>query len=297
MRLDRSISLGLVQPAQRAWNRLRSMGMAAQPRRRSIPVLMYHSISDTPEAGVSEYYQVCTSPARFAEQMAYLASRGWRGLTLSQALATVTPGMSTHSDADSKFFALTFDDGFRDFHSAASPILQRHGFTATMYLPTAYIADQRRIFKERECLTWTEVTELHKSGFEFGSHTVNHPALIDCSWPTIQAELRDSKSAIEQVLGSKVSAFGYPYAFPQADPAFIRDFRALLTDTGYSSCATTIVGRARTDGDPLLVPRLPANSADDPVLLEAKLDGAYDWMALPQLLRKRSLIRSNHRAQ
>ena len=38
---------------------------------------------------------------------------------------------------------------------------------------------------------------------------------------------------------------------------------------------------------PLLrLKRLPINDADDPALLTAKLDGAYDWLALPQRMVK-----------
>lgn len=255
---------------------------------------MYHSISDTAEAGVSEYYHVCTSPQRFAEQMDCLAARGWRGVSLSEGLADLQkerPGNTPKSD-NQKLFAITFDDGFRDFHISAFPVLHRHGFSATMYLPTAFINHERRSFKGRECLTWSEVRDLHRAGIEFGSHTVNHPSLVDLPWAEIRIELQDSKTAIEQELGEAIAAFGYPYAFPQAQPQFVRDFRALLATTGYSSCVTTAIGRAHDSGDRLCLPRLPANSADDALLLEAKLTGAYDWVAFPQRLRKLSQAHS-----
>src|SRR5580698_2529745 len=35
--------------------------------------------------------------------------------------------------------ALTIDDGHRDFYTCAFPILREYGFSATMYLPTAFI--------------------------------------------------------------------------------------------------------------------------------------------------------------
>jgi peptidoglycan/xylan/chitin deacetylase (PgdA/CDA1 family) len=129
-------------------------------------------------------------------------------------------------------------------------------------------------------------------GIEFGSHTVNHPNLVERPWAEIKVELNDSKVAIEQALGEPVKSFGYPYAFPQAEGAYVKRFRELLVETGYASCVTTQIGRARPSDDLLRLPRLPANSADDSALLEAKLAGAYDWMALPQFLRKHSLLRS-----
>jgi len=41
--------------------------------------------------------------------------------------------------------AITFDYGFRDFHAAAWPVLQRHDFTATVYLPTGYVSRKQLV--------------------------------------------------------------------------------------------------------------------------------------------------------
>ncbi len=53
MRLDRLLTLGLVNPLRRA-----SAGGFR------LPILMYHSISDTEET-VSAYYRTATSPKKF----------------------------------------------------------------------------------------------------------------------------------------------------------------------------------------------------------------------------------------
>jgi hypothetical protein len=56
----------------------------------------------------------------------------------------------------------------------------------------------------------------------------------------------------------------------------------LLRGNGYHNAVTTVVGRAKSDDNPLTLKRLPANDGDDPALFAAKLDGAYDWLAGPQ---------------
>ena len=273
MRLDRFITLHVARPLLR-WRR---------PTEARLPILMYHSISNDLENGRSGYYKVCTAPARFAEQMNWLAENGYEGVTLGTGLARLN---SPQPGNGRKPVAITFDDGFRDFYTEAFPILQGHHFQATMYLPTAFIADEPQSFQSRDCMTWSEVSDLHSAGIEFGSHTVTHPKLVEGDWPQIEAELRDSKSAIEQRLRGSVTAFAYPYAFPQAQKDFVPRFQQTLKQAGYESCTTTEVGRVNAGDNLLSLKRLPINDADDAPFLRAKLEGAYDWLAIPQASAK-----------
>lgn len=273
MRLDRFITLHIAQPLLRL----------RRPAKARLPILMYHSITNDPETGRSGYYKVCTTPTRFAEQMNWLAKNGYEGVTVGTGVARLN---SPQTGNGRKPVAITFDDGFRDFHTEAFPILQCHRFQATMYLPTRYIGDERQSFQSRDCLTWSEVSELHSSGIEFGSHTVTHPKLIEMDWPGVEEELRESKSIIENRLGESVNSFAYPYAFPRAKMDFVPRFRQTLQKTGYQSCATTEVGRQRPADDLLSLKRLPVNDEDGAPFLRAKIEGAYDWLAIPQSATK-----------
>jgi len=259
MRPDRFLTLWLAAP----WRRLRG----APPTDR-LPILMYHSISDDPEPERSAYYKVCTAPARFAEQMRWLKDHGYR-----------TDGVPT--------VAITFDDGYRDNFTVALPVLEECGFTATIYLPTGFIGDQRHQFKGRDCLTWGEVREMRQRGIRFGAHTVTHQVLRTLGWDQIETELCDSKRAIEDRLQEPVTSFAYPYAFPQEDRPFVARFRELIQTVGYTECVTTIVGRVRAGEDPLTRKRIPINNTDDPALFAAKLTGAYDWVGTAQDLYRR----------
>lgn len=244
----------------------------------TLPILMYHSISDDPEPGISPYYKICTSPAVFAEQMRWLDDSGYRSINLHEA-AQMLQGSSIDRE---KVVVITFDDGFRDFHTQAMPVLERYGFKATVYLPTAFIGDQRRSFKNRECLTWSEVRELCVRGTEFGSHTVNHPVLYQLNWPDIEREASDSKAEIEKHLQTAVTSFSYPYAFPQEDRQFTCRLTETLRGQGYRDCVTTRIGKVKTADDLFQLKRLPANNCDDLDLFASKLEGAYDWLAVPQ---------------
>jgi hypothetical protein len=60
----------------------------------------------------------------------------------------------------------------------------------------------------------------------------------------------------------------------------------LLQAAGYRSAVTTMIGRVCEQDDALCLKRLPVNSCDDSELLRAKLEGFYDWMAVPQSAAK-----------
>jgi peptidoglycan/xylan/chitin deacetylase (PgdA/CDA1 family) len=274
MRIDRKLTTAVFHPLQRA-------GITAPGFR--LPILMFHSISDDPENGVAPYFKTNTAPGVFRRQMRQLAREGYKTLDLMEAVRLLSAG----DRPPEKAFIITFDDGFRDFYLHAFPVLREEGFTATVFLPTAFISDHRRCFKDIECLTWSEVREMRAKGIGFGSHTVNHPKLVELPRSQVENELVESKVEIERHLDEFIEAFAFPYAFPQGDGAFARDLRDLLIQAGYACCVTTELGRVRIGDDPFRLKRLPVNSLDDEALLRAKMEGGYDWLGLPQHLMKR----------
>jgi peptidoglycan/xylan/chitin deacetylase (PgdA/CDA1 family) len=84
-------------------------------------ILMYHGIADVDE----DPNQLCVSPARFAEQMAWLARRGLRGVGIAALVDAMRAGRQRG------LVGLTFDDGYTSVLETALPVLRRHGFGAT----------------------------------------------------------------------------------------------------------------------------------------------------------------------
>lgn len=185
---------------------------------------------------------------------------------------------------------VTFDDGYADFYSAAYPILSEYGFKATVFLVSGHTGDQRLQFKGKECLTWSEVRELHSKGICIGSHTVTHPELKLLNRAEVEYEISRSKQAIEDKIGSSVKSFSYPFAFPEADQAFTGFLESKLAGHGYQNGVSTIIGRASGRSHRFFLPRLPVNTWDDVRFFQAKLEGAYDWVHAFQYAHK--LIRT-----
>jgi peptidoglycan/xylan/chitin deacetylase (PgdA/CDA1 family) len=264
-RLDRFFTLYLFHPLVRLKVMNRSDG---------IPILMYHSISDNIEPNIHPYYQTTTSPAVFSKHMQFLYESGYSVLRLKDAVSL----LNSRNNNYHKAVVLTFDDGFSDFYSQAFPILQIFRFTCTVFLTTAFVENQNHKFKGKNCLSWSEVKELHRYGISFGSHTVTHPKLTTLNVVDVQLELQKSKHDIESELHEDIESFCYPFAFPEENARFIKTLEELLQTAGYTVGVTTRIGIPRGGENPLFLKRIPVNEMDDLRLLKAKLTGAYDWV-------------------
>jgi peptidoglycan/xylan/chitin deacetylase (PgdA/CDA1 family) len=271
LRLDRLASLYLVHP----------LLQGRTPRRLHIPILMYHSISDEDEGQLHPYYRTATAPRVFGEHIRYLHANGYRTLNLEEAVRRLAEPASPQ-----KWVVITFDDGYADFWEHAYPVLAGCGFTATIFLPTAYIGETAQCFKGKPCLSWSQIRELCRAGISFGSHTVTHPQLALLTDTELEYEIAGSKREIEDNLGCGIESFAYPYAFPETQTAFIGRLRHLLSKAGYKNGVCTNIGTEDGQADRLFMRRLPINSCDDLPLFSAKLAGAYDWLAQPQRLVK-----------
>lgn len=274
LRFDRAATRYLVRPARRC--------LIRSPQVR-IPILMYHRISAAPEPQVHPYFRTNTSTAVFEAQLRFLKANGYSSLTVDQAVVLLSRSPKT----DARHVVITFDDGYQDFYTAAIPLLQKYGFTATVFLPTAYINEPRRAFKQVACLTWSEVRELHACGIVFGGHTVTHPQLTNLTRQQIREELVRSKAQIEDHLGYPVRSFSYPFRFPETNTRFISFLQDTLEVSGYSNGVSTIVGTACATDNPFFLKRLPVNSDDDASLFSWKLQGSYDWVHAAQYWFKR----------
>jgi peptidoglycan/xylan/chitin deacetylase (PgdA/CDA1 family) len=134
---------------------------------------------------------------------------------------------------------LTFDDGYADFYSEALPVLRKHGFTATLYVTSAYVgATSRWLAREgesqRRLVSWEQLAEICDSGIECGAHSRRHPHLDTLPLEVAREEIGRSKHELEDGLGRRVASFAYPYGH------YDRRVRDLVQMAGYdSACAVT----------------------------------------------------------
>ncbi|HMS62241.1 MAG TPA: polysaccharide deacetylase family protein [Solirubrobacteraceae bacterium] len=119
------------------------------PFRGAIPVLTYHGINAN-----NDRYSV--SREEFARQMAMLDLSGYRSITIDQFLRFRrgdTAGLPPRP------ILITFDDGRLDSYRGADRILERHRFSAAMYVITGPMQEGNPFY-----LTWRELHRMRDSG-------------------------------------------------------------------------------------------------------------------------------------
>jgi peptidoglycan/xylan/chitin deacetylase (PgdA/CDA1 family) len=200
-----------------------------------IPIFMYHQIADIPMN--LDPLGNAIPPAQFEHQMSYLARNDYRCLTLPEAVRYLREGKRIPA----KTFVLTFDDGYQDVHSKAYPILEKFGFTATVFLVAGHMGSLGNWWKkdgERSglLLSWDEARHLAQRGFILGSHTLNHPRLSSQDDQSAFEEIRNSKILIQEHLDIPVDFFSYPYSDSDART------ERLVESAGYTAACAGYMG-------------------------------------------------------
>lgn len=231
---------------------------------RPVPILMYHSIGTTRSDSFRRY---SLHPDVFESHLQLLADLGYRTRTVHD-LVTHGPG---EGPSDGPTVVLTFDDGFLDFASEVLPRLRRYGFTATLYVPTAYVGATSRWLRregehERPVLGWDELADIVAAGIECGAHSHTHPQLDLSRQATLDNELRLPRELLQDSLGVAVSTFSYPFGY------YSRSVAEGVRRAGYAA-ACAVRDLPLTDlAERYALPRLTVTDATGPAELAALLD-------------------------
>lgn len=184
--------------------------MTAELAQRSLPVLTFHAIDEVRSP-------VCTTPADLRRYLESLAARGWRTLTIDQALQGHARGQWP-----ARTFVLTFDDGYRNVLEHAAPVISDLRFTATVFAASELVGGTMRRYAapagtpEAPLLDWPALRTLADAGWTIGSHSRTHAMLTALPEAEAERELVESKRAIEDRLGTAVDACAYPYGATNA---------------------------------------------------------------------------------
>ena len=213
-----------------------------------VPVLMYHSIAS---GAPRRFRRFAVDPVEFAAQMAYLEEMGYGPVTAAELAASRTSGslLPPHP------VVITFDDAYADFYSAALPVLRKHDFSATLYVPTGYVGATSRFNGshgegDQKILSWDALRDVTAERVEVAAHSHTHPQMDRVPAAAIRDEVHRCRGLLEDKLSVRVHGFAYPFGY------FNATARSAVAGEGFSyACA---VGNMMTspDHDVLTMPRL-----------------------------------------
>jgi peptidoglycan/xylan/chitin deacetylase (PgdA/CDA1 family) len=225
-------------------------------------------------------------------------------LLLLNLLAGVGEARARPRPVPDRLVVLTFDDAALTHATYVAPLLRKYGFGATFFVcefREPPFADKSKY------MSWAQIRQLHRWGFEVGSHTLTHRHVNKMTERELAAEL-DS-------LEGRCRAHHIPQPVTFAYPGYDTSPRALpvLRAKGYQL--------ARTGGDrpynpatdnPLLVPSYTTLATNRSQILEALTqakngrmvvltihgvpDLAHDWVTTPPALFEEYLkyLHDNH---
>ena len=205
-------------------------------------ILTYHSLDRSGSA-------ISVTPESFARQMHWLASQQVAVVSLD-ALLALPPSVPA--------CAITFDDALQNVHDLALPVLAARGWSATMFVPTAYVGGVNRWnitgrhpIPPLPVMDWDALGRLVDAGWHIGAHTRTHPSLPSLDDAALDEELEGSQADIVARLGLTPQWLAYPFG----------DLSARVVARAarwYAGACTTELRALAVDDAPLAVPRLDA---------------------------------------
>lgn len=143
-------------------------------------------------------------------------------LTRRAWIAGALPASLLAAEIPPRTVVLTMDDAVKSQRTFAAPLLRELGFGATFFISHRFMPDAERF------MTWAEVGELHRMGFEIGNHSWTHP---DFSVPRVAARMAGELALVENEL--KRVKVPRPVSFAYSGNGFGPEAVKNLSQLGY----------------------------------------------------------------
>src|SRR5579862_1013835 len=212
-----------------------TVGVARPAGEAGIPVLLFHSVAETPPVGQEQHYTV--APRRFGEHIAAIVDSGRTAMTVTELAEALTG----RRELPARPVGVTFDDGFDDTLPAVERLLEA-GISSTVYVTTGTIETPAGI-------SAAALAALAATGAELGAHSVSHPHLDELRLPEAAREIRESREQLAQRLGREVPSFAYPHG------AYERRVREAVIACGFRSAAAVKNALSHRHDDPFAIAR------------------------------------------
>lgn len=230
-----------------------------------VPILLYHSVSDSPSPYISRF---AVPPDTFRRHLAAIAERGGTALTVSEYVDAAATGPANVPD---RTVVVTFDDGYEDFYEHALPALVDFGIKATLYVTSGFLRDfddGLAAAARGRMMSLTQLQYAADAGTEIGGHTHSHPELDTLRRAHAREEIERCKALLAEAVGREIRSFAYPHGYSSAS------VRRLVEAAGYDSACGVRNAISSPDDDRFSLSRLMIRDVTSLHDLEQWLAGA-----------------------
>jgi len=214
---------------------------------RAAVVVAFHRVQED-----RDVYGLSIDRRRFTQYCEFFR-RHFRVIPLGELVAKLERGEPLN-----RHLAITFDDGYRDNFDNAVPVLEHLSLPATFFVVSQWIGSNVVPWWDPHdarpsWMTWDQVRELRKRGFEIGSHTRTHLDLGRVTGPVALKEILGGRFEVEEQLEEPINLFAYPYG---GSEHLVDSNRELVKAAGFRCCCSCYGGVTLRGDDPFDLRRI-----------------------------------------
>jgi peptidoglycan/xylan/chitin deacetylase (PgdA/CDA1 family) len=114
---------------------------------------------------------------------------------------------STRGSSANKVVILNFYDDDKSQFTNAKPILDKYGFKGTFFIVCKWAGSD-----DNSRMTWRDITQLYREGYDIESHSMTHKVLNKLSADALDYEVGQSKQCLYDRLGINPTIFSPPHS-------------------------------------------------------------------------------------
>jgi peptidoglycan/xylan/chitin deacetylase (PgdA/CDA1 family) len=225
-------------------------GLNAVLLRNAAVVVAFHRVLNEPASDDS----LTTSVSAFEGYCRYF-KRHFRVIPLAELVRKLECGQPFNRE-----LAITFDDGYLNNFENAVPVLEKLSLPATFFIVSQWMESDVVPFWDRQLgvrypwMSWDQVRELTRRGFDVGAHTQTHVDLGKVSAAEARTEILGARLDLESRLSRAVDLFAYPYGGRQH---LTDENRRVVRDAGFRCCCSATGELTTVATDPFCLGRVP----------------------------------------
>jgi peptidoglycan/xylan/chitin deacetylase (PgdA/CDA1 family) len=192
---------------------------------------------------------------------------------------------------ETRYVAVTFDDGLENLLENAIPELEQRGIPSTIFVPTELLgqfppwvtnASDRNLWGKM--MSSDQLKALPTNLISLGSHGMTHAMLPSLREEDARRELTESRQKLEDLSNRRVTLFSFPFG------AFNECLVTWCREAGYERVFTSLPKNAFTDPKEFVSGRVWVEPTDWRLEFRLKVLGAYGWLPLAIAVKRRALL-------